>query len=141
MKGKLKRKTYNQLLKKSTHFKVVERPKYGNRSTKCAASHYHASILEATECTNLYLLAKAKEIRSYEIQKPYDFYVNGIKICRHYVDFFVVPNTGRDYVIETKGMETDIWRIKERLFRALYPYIEYRIKKDNSKYYHSKSFK
>lgn len=108
----------------------VKRPKYRNRSGMCSANHWHQSILEADECSCLFLQQKAKAIKSYEIQKRFDFVVNEKKITTHLVDFYVTENNGKVYVIETKGMETELWRIKKKLFEALYPEIPYLVKKE-----------
>lgn len=50
-----------------------------------------------------------------------------VKICRIIPDFEVTFADGRTEVHEVKGAETDVWRIKSRLFQALFPYVVYRV--------------
>jgi len=103
------------------------RTKYHNKSSKCRAGHYHPSILEANYCDELALLVKAKEIKSYIGQVRYDLSVNGVHICDHIVDFEVTHNDGRIEVRETKGCATAVWKIKHKLFLAIYPDIKYEV--------------
>jgi len=42
-------------------------------------------------------------------------------ICNYRADFRVTFADGRVEYHETKGFETEVWKIKERLFRALRP--------------------
>lgn len=104
-----------------------EGSKYGNKSCWCNSGHCHQSRLEAGYCNLLALLVKAGEIRSYKTQVKYELKVNGIHITNHYVDFVVETKDGKEEVRETKGMVTDVWKIKYNLFLALYPGIKYEI--------------
>jgi hypothetical protein len=101
------------------------RGKYRNVSSKCSSGHYHPSKLESGYCDDLKMLKNTGHIKDYEIQKKFDFIVNGQKICSHIVDFLVTNNYGVEEVHETKGLEMPVWNIKRKLFEALYPYIEY----------------
>jgi len=47
--------------------------------------------------------------------------VNGKLICRYICDFLVTFADGHDEWHEVKGFETETWKIKEKLFRALFP--------------------
>ena len=47
--------------------------------------------------------------------------VNGILICRYIMDFVVTYGDGRIEWVEVKGFETDVWKLKAALFRAIYP--------------------
>jgi hypothetical protein len=107
------------------------RSKYGNRSTYCRQGHYHPSIFEAEYCDHLAFLIKAGEIKSYVNQVRIPLGVNGVKICDHIVDFEVTTNDDKVEIHETKGYETPEWRIKYKLFVAIFPDIPYHvIKKD-----------
>jgi len=66
-----------------------------------------------------------KTIKGFEIQKKFSMDVNGKHICNHFVDFWVERPDGTFEAHETKGMKTATWRIKYKLFLALYPGIEY----------------
>ena len=50
--------------------------------------------------------------------------VGGVRICAYVADFRVVNNDGADELFETKGYETPEWKIKHKLFRALYPNVK-----------------
>ena len=101
--------------------------KYNNKKKYCNAGHLHHSSGEARHCDDLQLLVKASEIKGFEIQKRFDFVVNGKKICSHYVDFLITTKEGLAVVQEYKGFETGEWKIKKRLFEALYPQIPYKV--------------
>lgn len=100
----------------------------GYQSQTCQQGHSHYSVGEAQYCNKLHFLQKAGEIRSYKNQKTYDFYVNGVKICSHRVDFVITNNDDSIEVHEYKGFATQLWYLKHRLFKALYPDIPYIVK-------------
>jgi len=64
-------------------------------------------------------------ILSYRRQVPFVLKVNGTKICTHYVDFTVLAKNGVECVREVKGHETEVWKLKHKLFEACYPDIPY----------------
>lgn len=103
--------------------------KYGNKTCRCWKGHQHDSTYEAMYCNKLNILEKAGDIQSYKTQVRYTFKINGSTICSHYPDFEVVENDGRLVIHEFKGAETEVWRIKKKLFQALYPEIPYYVKK------------
>jgi hypothetical protein len=49
----------------------------------------------------------------------------GTVVCDHIVDFVVVNNDGTKEIREVKGVATDSWRIKRKLFEQNYPRIPY----------------
>ena len=111
--------------------------KYHNRWTRCSSDHNHASKLEAEYCDQLRLLKKTHNIVGYEVQQKFELKVNGKHICNHIVDFLVYTNkllvescpglqeAYQPEVHETKGFVTRDWKIKRKLFEALYPGIKY----------------
>ena len=99
--------------------------KYKNVTCKCQQGHIHDSRAEATYCNQLNILKRAGEIKDYEIQKTYRLNVNGKHITNHRVDFGVVLPDDKIEIHEYKGYETDVWRIKKKLFEACYPDIPY----------------
>jgi hypothetical protein len=105
------------------------RNKYYNRFTKCLKGHTHASKGEANYCNELRLRELAGDIESYNTQITFDLKVNGIKICSHRVDF-VIKEGNKLIVEEFKGFETDVFKIKKKLFEAIYPKIEYKVIKN-----------
>lgn len=106
----------------------------GYRSCKCNAGHIHDSRGEAGHCNNLEYRKRAGDIKDYDQQTTFNFMINGKKICGHRVDFVVYGMDGRKWVEEYKGFETDVWKIKKKLFEALYPEIEYIVIKHKSKW-------
>lgn len=80
---------------------------------------------EATKAFELDLLLRAKLITKWEKQKKISLDVNGCHICNYYIDFIIYHNGGvlddgiTEYC-EIKGFETSTWRIKWKLFEALY---------------------
>lgn len=89
--------------------------------TKCKRKH--DSKAEAGRCDQLSLLESAGRI-TYKSQIRYNLVVDGYLICYHNVDFEVIKN-GVLFVEDVKGMCTPEWKIKYKLFRALYPDIKY----------------
>lgn len=66
---------------------------------------------------------KAGKINSWEYEQNISLEVNGKKICDVMWDFLVTfANEHKEYH-EMKGKKTDLFRLKEKLFRALYPNI------------------
>ena len=105
------------------------RNKYHAKRTSCHNKHNHASKLESNYCDALSVLVKTGGIKSYEIQKKFDLIVNGIKICSHYVDFWVEHKGGEFECHEAEGAETSTWKLKYKLFKAIFPEIKYIIVK------------
>jgi hypothetical protein len=70
-------------------------------------------------------LKKAKDplerVRSWERQVKVPLIVNGKLIANWYCDFLVTFADGHQEFHEVKGFATEVWRLKEKLFRALYP--------------------
>ena len=104
--------------------------KYNNQTCRCSSGHGHDSRFEASYCEQLKMLQQTGEIREYKTEPRYDLTVNGKHITTHYPDFLVTNNQGEDEIHEVKGAETDVWRIKKKLFEALYPETPYHVIKD-----------
>lgn len=113
--------------------KLKKKPtKYGNISCTCRQGHIHRSRFEGTVCNDLHI-EYSKAIKSgdaeIETEKKFDFVIAGVKICSHYMDFLITFQGGRELAVEAKGAETDVWRIKSKLFRVMYPSIQYEIRR------------
>lgn len=93
--------------------------KYHAKSSIYNGIYYH-SQLEAAYAQELDLRLKAKDIKKWERQIPLDLSVNGFKICRYIMDFRLTHNDGSVELVETKGFETDVWRMKFKLLEAIY---------------------
>ena len=78
------------------------------------------SGFEANYARELDLRVKAKDIKSYEKQKTLELIVNGYLVCTYRIDFIVYHNDKTIEYVETKGVAFPVWRIKFKLFEALY---------------------
>ena len=101
--------------------------KYKNHSCTCSSGHIHQSIFESNYCDDLRILKRAGEVAKVEQQYRVEIYVKGVKVCNHYIDFFVVFTDGRAEFHETKGYETDVWKLKRKLTEILFPDIAYKV--------------
>jgi hypothetical protein len=98
--------------------------KYGAVKTLYGGVLYD-SKLEAHHAEQLDLLKKTAtkdyRVRSWKRQVPIKLEVNGVLVTTYIVDFVVTYWDGHEELHEVKGLETETWRLKEKLFRALFP--------------------
>ena len=96
--------------------------KFGNTPQRCYQNFLHHSKLEARRCDELGLLERAGEISGLiaHPQPGYDFTVNGKDICRYVADFEYVDRDGNVVTEDTKGFRTEVYKLKAKLFEALY---------------------
>jgi hypothetical protein len=104
----------------------AKRNKYGSKITEYNGRKYH-SAAEAKQAAELDLLLRCRQIVSWDAQVPMPIRINGIYICTLILDFGVHESRGKFYYIETKGFKTAIYRLKLKLLKACYPYIDLRI--------------
>lgn len=78
------------------------------------------SKFEAGKANELELLKRAKEIKDFKEQVKIPLIVNGYVVCDYYIDFVVEHNDGTTEYVETKGYATDVWKLKWKLFEALF---------------------
>lgn len=93
--------------------------KYGAKKTDYNGIQYH-SKKEAGYAAELDLRIKANDIKSWTRQECIRLDVNGFHICNYYIDFVVTHNDGSLEYVEVKGFETEVWRLKWKLFESLY---------------------
>lgn len=93
--------------------------KFSNVKTAGAGGLYH-SKLEQRYGAELDLRKRAGDIKEWERQVRISLDVNGAHICNYYIDFVITHNDGTKEYVEVKGFETDTWRLKWKLFEALY---------------------
>jgi hypothetical protein len=98
--------------------------KYNARKTKYGGRYYD-SALEAAYAEQLDWQIKAGEITEVIPQYKISIDVNGEHIANYYMDFKVVYPDGKIEYHEVKGFETDVWRMKWRLAKALNPDISF----------------
>jgi len=128
---------YEEYLRKQSNKNIFEpknRNKYNNQKTIVDGIEFD-SKKEADYYCRLRLLKKAGEIKDIGLQQKYilqpGFEKNGIKYqpIVYIADFVITNNDGTTEVIDTKGVETQVFRIKKKLFEYVYPELELKIVK------------
>ena len=79
-----------------------------------------ASKKEAARFSELALLNKAGEISDLKLQPRFPCVVNGIKVCTYVADFEYINLDGEVIVEDSKGFKTPMYRLKKKLFEAIY---------------------
>lgn len=107
--------------------KAVKRSKYKNIRCKCELGHIHLSRGEARWCEQLELRRKSGEFKRFEVEKNYRLEINGVLICNHKPDFTIYPTDDNNnfWIEEYKGFPTDLWKMKMKIFKALFPRVDY----------------
>lgn len=128
---------YQEYLKKNgkeTTDTPAKRNKYGNRKTEIDGIKFD-SQKEAEYYCQLKLLKRAGEIKDFGMQQRYEllptFKKNGMtfKSVTYVADFVIVNNDGTTEVVDVKGMETQVFKIKQKLFEYMYPNLSLKIVK------------
>jgi hypothetical protein len=101
--------------------------KYSNIPTKVDGITFD-SKKEANRYAELKLLQRGALIDNLECHPSLTITIGGVKICKVKADFAYFEK-GRRVFEDTKGMQTAISRLKEKLVRACYPGIDWRIVK------------
>jgi len=94
--------------------------KYGARKTEYGGQMYD-SAAEANRAAELDILKRCGKIQSWERQVSFPIVVNGRHVCKFVVDFRVIESPARNFLEEIKGVETAVYKLKLKLFRACYP--------------------
>ena len=95
------------------------------------------SIQESRRYKELKLLLKAGKISNLELQPRFllqdSFKKNGktFRKIEYVADFKYIEN-GKTIVEDVKGMQTDVFKLKHKIFEKVYPDLELRIIKWNS---------
>lgn len=90
------------------------------------------SVLEANRYQELKLLQRAKQISNLRLQVPFllqeGFKKNGKTYqAIKYIADFVYEENGQTIVEDTKGMKTETFKIKQKLFEYKYPELSIKI--------------
>ena len=93
--------------------------KYSNIRREYDGITYHSGK-EAAYARELDLRIKAGEIWRWERQKKISLDIGEYHICNYFIDFVVHHKDGTVEYVEVKGFETEVWRLKWKLFEALY---------------------
>lgn len=93
--------------------------KYRAKKTEYNGVVYH-SKLESAYAEELDWRVKAKEIKSWDRQVKLDLKINDTHITNYYIDFVIHHNDGSKEYVECKGVETPDWKIKWKIFEAIF---------------------
>lgn len=94
--------------------------KYNNLLTEYKGVKYH-SRLEARYAALLDIREKAKEVENIKRQEKFPLEVNGEKIGTYIADFSFFDKAQKvNRVVDIKGVETDLFKIKKKLVKAIY---------------------
>ena len=94
--------------------------KYRNTPTEVDGIKF-ASKREAVRYSQLKLLKRAGEISELRLQPRYPLAVNGFHVCTYVGDFeYIDKGTDRVVTEDAKGVKTETFIVKAKLFHALY---------------------
>lgn len=125
-------KEYLKLRNQNTH----SRNKYNNRKVELDG-HTFDSKLEADYYSQLKLRKRAGDILSFRLQPRYliqdGFEKDGVKHrpIEYIADFEIHHTDGSIEVVDVKGIKTQVFRIKEKMFHKRYPYKLTIVKKED----------
>jgi len=110
---------------------INNKAKYRNKKVYVDGKEF-ASELEADRYKQLTLLQKIGEIKNLRLQVPFllqeSFKKNGKTYRKiEYIADFVYEEKGQVIVEDTKGVKTDIFKIKQKLFECKYPELSLKI--------------
>lgn len=99
--------------------------KYNNKKVQVDMKVFD-SVLEAKRYIQLALLERAKVIKNLQLQVPFllqEGFRKNEKIYRkiEYIADFVYEENGKTVVEDTKGVKTEVFKIKQKLFEYKYP--------------------
>lgn len=105
--------------------------KYSNKKTQ-VDMYVFDSLLESKRYKQLALLEKAGEIKNLKLQVPFllqeGFRKNGKTYRKiEYIADFVYEEKGQVIVEDVKGIKTEVFKIKQKLFEYKYPNLSLKI--------------
>ena len=118
---------YNYYLKNQKR-----RNKHNNKKTVIDGITFD-SKKEAEYYCKLKILKKAGEIKEFGIQPKYElqptFHKNGKthRSITYIADFIITNNDGTTDIVDVKGFETDVFKIKQKLFEYKYPELSLKV--------------
>jgi hypothetical protein len=78
------------------------------------------SKAEAYYAMHLDTLKRRKQILTWDPQVRLPILINDKHVCDYIIDFVVIHNTGVREFVEVKGRETDVWKLKWKMFKVMY---------------------
>lgn len=94
--------------------------KFGAKRTEVDGILFHSKA-EATRYAELKILERLGKVRDIQLQPKFPLYVGSVKIAVYIADFAYTTEAGERVVEDVKGMKTQVYAIKKKLFEALYP--------------------
>ena len=129
---------YKEFVKKKKGLPVEpqsqRKSKYNNQKTMVDGIEFD-SKKEADYYIHLKLLKKAGEIKDIGLQQRFvlqpGFKKNGVKYqpITYIADFVITNNDGTTEVVDVKGVETQVFKIKKKLFEYMYPDLNLKVVK------------
>ncbi len=104
------------------------RSKYGvdtSPAGKLRRTYEHVvydSQAEAAYAAELHMRFRAGQLQNVEKQVTMPLLVNGRTVCKMVIDFRLTYPDGRTELQDVKGCVTPVWRLKAKLFEAIYGY-------------------
>ena len=114
--------------------KSKRKSKYNNQKTIVDGIKFD-SKKEAEYYCQLKLLKQAGEIKDYRLQPRYELQPAFEKNSKKYraityiADFAIINNDGTTEVVDIKGVETQAFKIKKKLFEYMYPELNLKVVK------------
>jgi hypothetical protein len=103
--------------------------KYGAKKTVSDGILF-ASKLESIHYEQLKLMQMAGEISDLDLQHDLVLTVNNRQICTYIADYFYFDMREKKWVVsDAKGILTDVFKLKWKLCKALFPEFIYEIRK------------
>lgn len=101
--------------------------KYGAKVTYVGGLRFDSKF-EARHFEELTLLERAGHISNLRVHPRYEIVAKSTHgRALYYEGDFAYEENGCEVVVDTKGVETPIFRLKSRLFRERYPHIVFRV--------------
>jgi len=112
--------TNQRLARMAIHLNLPNKSnKYGARKTEYNGVMYD-SKRESEYARELDLRVRAHDILSWQRQVKYPMIVKDIKITTYVADFVITHNNGHIEIVDIKGVETPVFKLKAKLLKALY---------------------
>ena len=114
--------------------KSKRKSKYNNQKTIVDGIKFD-SKKEAEYYCQLKLLKQAGEIKDYRLQPRYELQPAFEKNSKKYraityiADFAIINNDGTTEVVDIKGVETQVFKIKKKIFEYMYPELNLKVVK------------
>lgn len=100
------------------------------RAKKCTINDIvFDSIIESKFYIHLLEECKLGNIKSFELQPKYELLTKyrrmkdnkGVRAVTYTADFLINTNDDKEIIIDVKGMQTDVFRLKRKMFECKYP--------------------